>query len=109
MPIEPFRIAIPDDTLADLRDRLARTRWPDATTFRCDAPEKLARFLFDQKLVRGCDNVDETGTLHVRWRDPEAFYSKFETCLLDSGVRIFEIRATASALVEWARTRSGSA
>jgi hypothetical protein len=27
--IEPFRIAIPDDVLADLRDRIARTRWPD--------------------------------------------------------------------------------
>jgi pimeloyl-ACP methyl ester carboxylesterase len=25
----PFRIAIPDADLADLRDRLARTRWPD--------------------------------------------------------------------------------
>ena len=27
--IEPFRIAIPDGVLADLRDRIARTRWPD--------------------------------------------------------------------------------
>ena len=27
--IEPFRIAIPDQDLADLRDRLHRTRWPD--------------------------------------------------------------------------------
>lgn len=29
MPLEPFAIAIPDATLADLRERLARTRWPD--------------------------------------------------------------------------------
>ena len=28
--IHPFRIAIPDDDLADLRLRLARTRWPEA-------------------------------------------------------------------------------
>ena len=28
--IHPFRIAIPDDTLADLRQRLAATRWPEA-------------------------------------------------------------------------------
>ncbi len=28
-PIEPFRIAVPDADLADLRDRLARTRWPE--------------------------------------------------------------------------------
>lgn len=29
MPLESFTIAIPDATLADLRERLARTRWPD--------------------------------------------------------------------------------
>jgi len=28
--IRPFRIAIPQDDLDDLRDRLTRTRWPDA-------------------------------------------------------------------------------
>jgi len=27
--IEPFEIRIPEETLADLRDRIARTRWPD--------------------------------------------------------------------------------
>jgi pimeloyl-ACP methyl ester carboxylesterase len=27
--IHPFEIAVPDDELADLRDRLARTRWPE--------------------------------------------------------------------------------
>jgi pimeloyl-ACP methyl ester carboxylesterase len=27
--IQPFRIAVPDTDLDDLRDRLARTRWPD--------------------------------------------------------------------------------
>ncbi len=27
--VRPFRISIPDADLADLRDRLARTRWPD--------------------------------------------------------------------------------
>ncbi len=26
---EPFRLSIPDSDIADLRDRLARTRWPD--------------------------------------------------------------------------------
>jgi hypothetical protein len=30
MAIQPFTIAIPQSTLDDLRDRLARTRWPDA-------------------------------------------------------------------------------
>lgn len=27
--VTPFRIAVPDEDLADLRDRLARTRWPE--------------------------------------------------------------------------------
>src|SRR5262249_60503545 len=28
--INPFRIAVPDADLADLKDRLTRTRWPEA-------------------------------------------------------------------------------
>ena len=29
MPPAPFRIQVPDPVLADLRERLARARWPD--------------------------------------------------------------------------------
>ncbi|MGH7301045.1 MAG: epoxide hydrolase N-terminal domain-containing protein, partial [Candidatus Rokuibacteriota bacterium] len=29
MPPRPFRVQVPDATLADLRERLARARWPD--------------------------------------------------------------------------------
>src|SRR6266446_10900739 len=29
MTKEPFAVAVPEDTLVDLRERLARTRWPD--------------------------------------------------------------------------------
>ena len=28
--VEPFRIAVPDDVLTDLRARLSATRWPEA-------------------------------------------------------------------------------
>ncbi len=76
----------------------ARTRWPDATTFRCEAPEKLARYLFDQNLVRGCDILRDTGTLHVRWHDSAKFYGDFHALLLASGVKVFEVQATASFL-----------
>jgi pimeloyl-ACP methyl ester carboxylesterase len=31
-PITPFRIEVPDEALADLRDRLRRTRWPEPET-----------------------------------------------------------------------------
>ncbi|MES2568929.1 MAG: ABC transporter ATP-binding protein, partial [Verrucomicrobiota bacterium] len=53
--------------------REARLRWPDATSIRCEAPEKLARYLFDQHLLKGCDIA--TDMLHVRWIDPDRFYS----------------------------------
>jgi pimeloyl-ACP methyl ester carboxylesterase len=29
MPVEPFTVAVPEATLTDLRERLARTRWPE--------------------------------------------------------------------------------
>ena len=32
MQIEAFEIAVPDGVLEDLRDRLRRTRWPEAET-----------------------------------------------------------------------------
>ena len=76
----------------------ARTRWPEATTFRCDGPEKLARFLFERDLLRGCDIAPDTGTLHARWRKPEKFFSAYHQLLLESGVRIFEVQNTESFL-----------
>jgi ABC-2 type transport system ATP-binding protein len=78
----------------------ARARWPDATSFRCDAPDRLARHLFDRGLVRGCDIAAETGMLHVRWKDPDAFYGngQFHETLLASGVRIYEVQNTESLL-----------
>lgn len=76
----------------------ARARWPEATTFRCEDPEKLARFFFERELLRGCDIVTETGTLHARWRGPERFFGAYHRLLLESGVRIFEVQGTASFL-----------
>jgi pimeloyl-ACP methyl ester carboxylesterase len=29
MDVQPFRVEVPEDALADLRERLSRTRWPD--------------------------------------------------------------------------------
>ena len=29
MDVQPYQVHIPEDTLDDLRQRLARTRWPD--------------------------------------------------------------------------------
>jgi ABC-2 type transport system ATP-binding protein len=78
----------------------ARARWPEATSFRCDAPDRLARFLFERGLLRGCDIDPEAGMLHVRWLEPDRFYGhgNFHTLLLESGVHIFEVQSTASLL-----------
>ena len=82
----------------DVASPETRKRWPESTTIRCESPDKLARFLFDQHLLRGCEIVPESDTLHVRWRDAEQFYGRFEHILLESGVRIFEVRSTATFL-----------
>lgn len=78
----------------------ARSRWPDATSFRCESPDQLARFLFDRGLVRGCDIDAANRLLHVRWHDPQRFYGegRFHQLLLESGVRIFEVQNTESLL-----------
>jgi ABC-2 type transport system ATP-binding protein len=76
----------------------ARRRWPESTTFACEAPADLARFFFARDLVRGCDVVPESGLVHVRWREPEQFYGRFHELLLESGIAIHEVRATTSVL-----------
>jgi ABC-2 type transport system ATP-binding protein len=77
----------------------ARKQWPAATTFRCADPLKLARYFFDQGLVRGWDAVPgDAALLHVRWDEPERFYADFTRHLRDSGVAITEVRATESLL-----------
>jgi ABC-2 type transport system ATP-binding protein len=78
----------------------ARNRWPESTSFRCDAPEKLARFLFERGLLRGCEIDADSARLHARWLDPEKFYGtgNFHTLLLESGVEIYEVQSTASLL-----------
>lgn len=76
----------------------ARSRWPGATTFRCDDPRALARFLFERDLLRGCEIATESGLLHAQWRDPEAFHAHSHALLLESGVTIQEVRSSASFL-----------
>ena len=76
----------------------ARRRRPEATTFRCEAPERLARYFFEQQLLRGCEILPESGLLHVKWSDAERFYGNFHEHLLGSQVRIFEVRETSSFL-----------
>lgn len=72
-------------------------RWPDATTFRCAAPARLARFFFEQDLLRGCDVIPEIGTLHARWNSAARFFENFHQILLSSGIPIYEVQTTGSS------------
>jgi ABC-2 type transport system ATP-binding protein len=76
----------------------ARSRWPEATTIRCGDPRTLARFFFERDLVRGWDIAPDGDLLQVRWREPNAFYGDFQQLLLESGVAIYEVRASTSTL-----------
>jgi len=76
----------------------ARRRWPAATTIRCADPRALARFLFERDLIRGCEIITATGTLHVQWSDTDRFHADPHGILLASGVSIQEVRSTASFL-----------
>jgi ABC-2 type transport system ATP-binding protein len=76
----------------------ARKRWPASTTFRCEEPNRLARFFFDRELLRGCAIDAAAGTLTVQWTDADRFYGDFQDLLLASGVRIHEVRNAASFL-----------
>lgn len=73
-------------------------RWPEGTSFRCENPERLARYFLDHGLVSSCDIAPEPEILHVRWRDSARFHSEFHRLLLESGVRIFEVRNTTTHL-----------
>ena len=59
--MEEFRVAVPDDVLADLADRLRRTRRPPEHTGP-DGPPGAAPHEDPATLRRICDLID-------RWRD----------------------------------------
>jgi pimeloyl-ACP methyl ester carboxylesterase len=68
LPIEPFRIAIADDTLTDLRARIRNTRWPD----RSPAPAWEQGTDLDylrQLLAYWADGFD--------WREQETWLNSF--------------------------------
>jgi pimeloyl-ACP methyl ester carboxylesterase len=96
--VEPFTIAVPDGALDDLRERLARTRWPERETVDdwsqgvplaylrdvCDhwrtrydwrtREERLNRFpQFRTQLSGGGDEPLGVHFLHVRSAEPRAF------------------------------------
>ena len=91
--IRPFRIEVPETDLDDLRDRLARTRWPDELPGRgvepgraARLPEGAGRVLAQRSTTGGRTRRGSTGSpsspprstvrlihfLHVRSPEPDA-------------------------------------
>ena len=91
MPPEAFRIDVAEDVLVDLRDRLARTRWPDA------APHNIADYGIELAAVQHLctywrDEFD--------WRAAEARLNAFghvRTTIDGTGVHALHARSAHEA------------
>jgi len=68
-------------------------------SIQCDAPEKLARHLFDSGVLIGFDLDAEDNLLHIRRsKDAPAFYARWTELLLESQVTVQAIRSQSRSL-----------
>ena len=72
--------------------------WSEELSITCDAPEKLARHLFDAGVLLGFDLDTTDGLLHIRVKDASAFYARWTGLLLESQVTVFGIRSQSRSL-----------
>ena len=72
--------------------------WSEAITIHCDAPERLARHLFEAGVLLGFDIEADEGLLHIRVKDASTFYSRWTTLLLESGVTLHAVRSQSRSL-----------
>ncbi|HEX3720451.1 MAG TPA: ABC transporter ATP-binding protein [Verrucomicrobiae bacterium] len=77
---------------ADIRN------WPEELEIECDAPERLARILFDAEALLGFDIEPVAGVLRIRVKDAAAFYEQWTGLLLRSGVVVHGIRSRSRSL-----------
>ncbi len=83
--LQPFRIAVPDDVLVDLRDRLARTRWPD------EIPDQGWRYGTSLAYLR---ELCETWRTKYDWRAHEARFNEWAHVLTEiDGTQVHAIHA----------------
>jgi ABC-2 type transport system ATP-binding protein len=75
----------------DLKD------WSEELSIQCDAPEQLARHLFDAGVLLGFD-LEGAELLHIRVKDAAEFYRRWTGLLLESGVRVEGIRSRSRSL-----------
>jgi ABC-2 type transport system ATP-binding protein len=72
--------------------------WSEELSIQCDAPEKLARKLFDAGVLLGFDLEADDGLLYIRVKDAPSFYARFTGLLLDSQVTVHAIRSQSRSL-----------
>jgi ABC-2 type transport system ATP-binding protein len=71
--------------------------WSEELSIQCDAPERLARHLFDAGVLLGFD-LEGQDLLHIRVKDATAFYERWTGLLLGSKVTIHGIRSQSLSL-----------
>lgn len=72
--------------------------WSEELSVECDAPERLAKHLFEAGVLLGFDVEPGEGLLHIRVKDATAFYARWTSLLLDSGVTVYAIRSRSRSL-----------
>ena len=72
--------------------------WSEELEIECDAPEKLARHLFDAGVLAGFDLPPEEGLLRIRVKDAASFYERWTALLLASGVTVHALRSRSRSL-----------
>jgi ABC-2 type transport system ATP-binding protein len=72
--------------------------WSEELAIHCDAPEKLARHLFDAGVLLGFDLQEAEGCLEIRVKDAPTFYARWTRLLLESGVSVQAISSRSRSL-----------
>jgi ABC-2 type transport system ATP-binding protein len=72
--------------------------WSEELTIQCDAPETLARHLFNAGVLLGFDLDLAKGLLYVRIKNAADFYARSAGLLLESGVTVYGIRSESRSL-----------
>src|SRR5436190_354749 len=72
--------------------------WSEELSIYCDAPETLARHLFEAGVLVGFDLDNALGLLNIRVKDASTFYGRWTGLLLESGVTVKAIRSESRSL-----------
>ena len=72
--------------------------WSEELSIQCDDPEKLARHLFDARVLLGFYLDPAGGLLRIRVKDAPSFYAAWTGLLLGSAVTVYAIRSESRSL-----------